>query len=253
MPPHCPDFFFLSLLRSFCCSIVQLCPTLWDPVDCSMPGFPILPEFAQTHVHWVSEAIQPSHPLSPPSPSVVNLPQHQGLFQWVGSSHQVAEVGELQLQHQSFQWIFRVDCWEVGCFLFLFLLGRVNSSFESESKVALSCPTLWDPMDCTCMGFSREEYWSGLPSPSPGDLPDPGIEPRSPALQSDALPSEPPGNPISSTQILQWAVQRAYFLCTTNKLPCPRGPSLGHERLLANNFVVSFSKMVNTGKFISKV
>ena len=66
-------------------------------------------EFAQTHIHWVSDAIQPSHPLSPPSPPVLRLSQHQFPFQWVGSSHQVAKVLELQLQHQSFQWIFRVD------------------------------------------------------------------------------------------------------------------------------------------------
>ena len=68
-----------------------------------------LPEFAQVHVHWVSDAIQPSHPLSPLSPHTLNLSQHRGPFQWVGSSHQVAKVLELQLQYQSFQWIFRVD------------------------------------------------------------------------------------------------------------------------------------------------
>ena len=77
-------------------------------MDCSTPGFPglhCIPEFAQTHV---SDAIQPSHPLSPPSPAF-SLSQHQGLFQWVGPSHQVARVLELQLKHQSFQWIFNVD------------------------------------------------------------------------------------------------------------------------------------------------
>ena len=61
-----------------------------------------LPELAQTHVHWVSDAVQPSHPLSSPSPHALNLSQHQGLFKWVGSSHQVAKVLEFQLQHQSF-------------------------------------------------------------------------------------------------------------------------------------------------------
>ena len=83
-----------------------------DPMDCSTPGFPVyhqLPERAQTHVYWVSDATQPSHPLPPPSPPAFNLFQHQGLFQWVSSSHQVAKVLELQLQHQSFQWIFRTD------------------------------------------------------------------------------------------------------------------------------------------------
>ena len=93
-------------------SVTQSCPTLCDPMDCSTPGLPVhhqLPEFTQTHVHWVGDAIQPSHPLSSPSPPVFNLSQHQGLFQWVDSSHQVAKVLEFQLQHQSFQWIFRTD------------------------------------------------------------------------------------------------------------------------------------------------
>ena len=78
----------------------------------STPGLPVhhqLPEFTQTHAHWVGDAIQPSHPLSCPSPLSFNLSQHQGLFQWVSSLHQVAKVLELQLQHQSFQWIFRTD------------------------------------------------------------------------------------------------------------------------------------------------
>ena len=85
-------------------SVTQSCLTLYDPMDCSMPGFPVhhqLPEFTQTHVHWVSDAIQPSHPLSSPSPPAFNLSQHQSLFQWVSSSHQMAKV--LELQHQSFQ------------------------------------------------------------------------------------------------------------------------------------------------------
>ena len=68
-----------------------------------------LPELAQTHVHWIGDAIQPSHPLLPPSPPAFSLSQHQGLFQWMGSEHQVAKVLELQLQPQSFQWIFGVD------------------------------------------------------------------------------------------------------------------------------------------------
>ena len=94
------------------CTVAHLCPTLCDPMDCSTSGFPVhhhLLEFAQTHVHWVGGAIQPSHPLSSHSPPAFNLSQHQGLFQWVGSLHQVAKVLEFQLQHQSFQWIFRVN------------------------------------------------------------------------------------------------------------------------------------------------
>ena len=91
-------------------SATQSCPTLCDPMDCSTPGFPVhhqLPELAQTHVHWVSDAIQPSRPLLSPCPPALNLSQHQGLFKWVSSSRQVAKVLEFQLQHQSFQWKFR--------------------------------------------------------------------------------------------------------------------------------------------------
>ena len=77
-----------------------------------MPGLPVHHqplEFTQTHVHWVSDAIQPSHPLSSPSPPALNLSQHQGLFKWVSSSHQVAKVLEFQLQNQSFQWTPSTD------------------------------------------------------------------------------------------------------------------------------------------------
>ena len=93
-------------------SVTQSCPTLCDPRDCSMPGFPVhhqLLELVQTHVHWVSGVTQPSHPLSSPSLPVFNFSQHQGLFQWVVSLHQVAKVLKLQLQRHSFQWILRVD------------------------------------------------------------------------------------------------------------------------------------------------
>ena len=91
-------------------SVAQSRPTLCDPMDCSTPGLPVhhqLPEFTQTHVHWVDDAIQPS-PLPSSFPPAFNLSQHQGLFQWVGCLHQVAKV--LELQHQSFQWIFTTDC-----------------------------------------------------------------------------------------------------------------------------------------------
>ena len=108
LPMNIQGWFPFSQFSSF----TQLCPTLCDPMDCNSPGCPVhhqLLEFTQTHVHWVSDAIQPSHPLSSPSIPAFNLSQHQGLFQWVGFSHQVAKILELQLQHQSFQWIFRTD------------------------------------------------------------------------------------------------------------------------------------------------
>ena len=93
-------------------SVAQSCLTLCDPVDCSMPGFPVhhqLSELTQTHVHWVSDAIQPSHPLTSPLPPAFNCSQHQGLYQRVSSLCEVAKVLEFQLQHPSFQWLFRVN------------------------------------------------------------------------------------------------------------------------------------------------
>ena len=92
------SFLLTQLLSGWCCfSVVQCCPTLSHPVDCSTPGFPVLHhllDLAQTHVHWVGDAIQASHPLSSPSPPAFNLSPHQGLFEWVSSSHQVAKVLE---------------------------------------------------------------------------------------------------------------------------------------------------------------
>ena len=103
-----PLFGYSIAGKHLCCSVAKLYPTLCNPLDCSMPGFPV-PEFAQIYVHWISDVIQPSHPLSPLSLPALNLSQHQGFFQWVGSLHQVVKVLELQLQHQTFLWIFRVD------------------------------------------------------------------------------------------------------------------------------------------------
>ena len=109
--PHTPSFLLssplvfdeLSLAKSNQFSLVaQSCLTLCDPKNRSMPGLPVhhqLPESTQTHVHWVGDAIQPSHPLSSPSPPILNLSQHQGFFQWVSSSHQVAKGLEFQLQY----------------------------------------------------------------------------------------------------------------------------------------------------------
>ena len=112
-------------------SVAQSCPTLCHPMDCSMPGLPVhhhLPESTQTHVHWVRDVIQPFHPLSSPSPPAFNLSQHQGLFQWVSSSHQVAKELKFQLQHQSFQRIFRAD------FLYDWLLWSPWSPRDSQES-----------------------------------------------------------------------------------------------------------------------
>ena len=119
MSTLCPELsiLFWKKLRNFCkvlqfSLVTQSCLTLCNPMNHSMPGLPVhhkLLEFTQTHVHRVSDAIQPSHPLSSPSLPTFNLSQNQGLFQWVGSSHHVAKVLEFQLQHQSFRWIFRTN------------------------------------------------------------------------------------------------------------------------------------------------
>ena len=95
-----------------CSSVAQSCRTVCDPMNRSTPGLPgrhQLPEFTQIHVHRVGDAIQPSHPLSSPFPAAPNPSQHQSLFQWVNSSHQVARVLEFQPQHQSFQRTPRTD------------------------------------------------------------------------------------------------------------------------------------------------
>jgi len=94
-------------------SVQFSCSVVFDSLRPHEPhGLPVhhqLPEFTETHVHWVGDAIQPSHPLSSLSPPAFNISQHQGLFQWVSSLHLVAKILEFQLQHQSFQWIFRTD------------------------------------------------------------------------------------------------------------------------------------------------
>ena len=110
------------------CWVSKSCLPLCDPVNCSMPRFPVhrhLPELAQTHVHWVSDAIQPSHHLSSPSPALC-LSQHQGLSQWVGSLQQMAKV--LELQHQSFQWTPRTDPLQDG------LVGSPCSPRDSQES-----------------------------------------------------------------------------------------------------------------------
>ena len=115
--------------------VTQSCPTLSDPMDCSTLDFSVhhqLPEFAQTHVHWIGDAIQPSPPLFPSAPAL-NLSQHQGLFQEVSSSHQVTKVLEFQLHHQSFQWIFRIEDWLLDL---LAVQGTLKSFLQHHSSKA---------------------------------------------------------------------------------------------------------------------
>jgi len=157
-------------------SFAQSCPTLHDPMNHSTPGLPVhhqLPEFTQTHVHRVSDAIQPSHPLSSPSPPGPNPSQHQSLFQWVNSSLEVAKV-------------LTRDKIQDPCMLRVLTTRPPERKKEKWSRSV--CLTLCHSMDCSPLGssvhgiFQACIYCSGLPFPSPGDLPDPGIEPGSPEL-----------------------------------------------------------------------
>ena len=111
--------------------VAQSSPTLCNPMNHSTPGLPVhhqLPEFTQTHIHWVSDAIQPSHPLSSPFPPAPNPSQHQSLFQWVNSLHEVAKVLEFQLEHQSFHRIPRADLLQNG------LVGSPCSPRDSQES-----------------------------------------------------------------------------------------------------------------------
>ena len=141
-------------------SVAQSCPTLSDPMDHNMAGLPVhhqLPEFTQTHIHWVSDVIQPSHPLSFPSLPAINSSQHQGLLKWVSSLHQVAKVLEFQLQHQSLQRTPRTDLLWDG------LVGSPCSPRDSQE----SSPTpQFKSIDSSSFSFlysptltSIHDYW----------------------------------------------------------------------------------------------
>ena len=139
----------METCQNCCCcfSISQSRQTLCDPMDCSTPGFPVhhqLPVLTQTHVHWVSDAIQPSHPLSSPSPPAYNLSQHQDLFQWVSSSHQVAKVLEFSFiispsNEYSELFFFRMDWLDL-----LAVKGTLKSLQHCSSKA----PIFWCSAFC---------------------------------------------------------------------------------------------------------
>ena len=154
----------LLKFKSFCTakerisSVSQSSPTLCDPMDCSTPGFPVHHQLlgpTQTHVHRIGDTIQLSHPLLSPSPPAFNLFEHQGLFKWVDSSHQVAKV--LELQHQSFQWIFTTDFLQDG------LVGSPCSPRDSQE----SSPTpQFKSVNSSALSFlysptltSKHDYW----------------------------------------------------------------------------------------------
>ena len=142
-----------------------------QPMNCSTPGFPVhhqLPESKQTHVHWVGDAIQPSHPLSSHSPPALNLSQHQGLFKWVSSLDQVAKVLEFHLQHQSYQW----RAW--GAFKFMTkrhkdLVSNPSSvTLATWSKAGYTISVLPGPLSCwiisTAFISMANSAWNVLPS-----------------------------------------------------------------------------------------
>ena len=123
-------------------------------MDCSRPGFPVLhylPELAQTHLHWDDDAIQPSHLLSSPSPPAFNLSQNQGLFLWVSSANHVVKVLELQPQHQSHQWIFRIDYLQDCLVWFFAILGTLKNLLQYHSS---KTSILW----CSAFFISASAY-----------------------------------------------------------------------------------------------
>ena len=118
------------------CSVAQSCLILCDPMDCSIPGFPghhHLPKLAQTHVHWVGDAIQPSHPLSSPSPPALNLSQHQGCFQWVHSSYQVAKYWSISLSISPSNEYLGMTSFTIDWFDLLVVQGTLKSLLQHHN------------------------------------------------------------------------------------------------------------------------
>ena len=229
---------FSHIFRSLSVSsVVQWCLTLCNPMDCSKPGFPVhrqLTELAQTHVHWAGDPIQPSRPVSSLSPPVLNLSQHQGLFQWISSSCQMAKVLELQLQHQSFQWIFRAD-WLVGSpcsprdsqessptlqfksinlWCSTFFIVQISHSYMTAGKtiawtvwtfVGKVMSLLFNMLFRLIIAFlPRSSPWNflgqntgvGSLSLLQGTFPTQGSNSGLTTLQMDSLPAEPQGKPV---------------------------------------------------------
>ena len=167
LKPSVPSSLFLFSLRHYSSvqfsSVTQSYPTLCNPMDCSTPGLPVyhqILKFTQAHVHWVTDAIQPLHPLSSLSPPSFNISQHQGLSKWVCSLHQVAKVLEFQLQYLSFQWIFRTD------FLDFLWDGLVGSPCSPRDFQEFSPTPQFKSINCSVLSFlysptltSIRDYW----------------------------------------------------------------------------------------------
>ena len=159
---------FFDVLRKklyYCCSVSKSCPAFCDPMNCSTPGFPVLNcflEFIQTPVCWVHDAIQPSHPLSSPFTLALYLSQHQGLFQWVGSLHQVAKVLELQLQHQSFQWIFKVDFPYMYVCVYIYICVCVYIYSHTYVYYIYACMYIWKSLNFFIQNQRFYTYFGSL-------------------------------------------------------------------------------------------
>ena len=157
--PAITQRYLYILCTSSFSSVAQSCLTLCNSMNHSTPGLPVHhwhPESTQTHVRWVGDVIQPSHPLSSPSPPAFNLCQHQGLFKWVSSLHQMAKLLEFQLQYQSFQWTSRTDLLYNG------LVGSPCSPRDSQE----SSPTHFKSISSSALIFlhspnltSIHEHW----------------------------------------------------------------------------------------------
>ena len=158
---NCYQLIFYYKNGCCCFSVAQLCPTLYNPMDCRMPGFLVLhylSEFAQTHVHWVSDAIQPPRPSSSPSPPAFNLSQHQGLFKWVSFSYQVAKY-----------WSFSIQDWfPLGLTGLISLqpkgLSRVFSSTTVKKHHFFSTqPSLWSNIHIHSWLLEKPLLWPDRP------------------------------------------------------------------------------------------
>ena len=237
-------------------------------MDCSTPGLPVhhqLPEFTQTHVHWVSDAIQSSHPLLSPSPPTFNLSQHQGLFKWVSSLHQVAQVLEFQyscnysylkkktiiLTLYLLLLLVAYNYWVVGIALafsqafctFTHLLLTTPSICAYKLLLQLCPMNLWTiahqaPLS---MGFCRQEYWSGCHAFLQGIFLTLGLNPclRSPSLAGRLFTTVPPGKP-HNTMLLSQPSGAQLRPETCGESICPQSHSNADQKVFFHIWVQPF-------------